>query len=215
VVTGEIGWISAAQKGYNRVKTPLGKGQWVTIIFLPTDVHTLAAKHAAKRIVGEKGEVDFLLNIPFKQLQWPWVQTNLEVLGSAYQLTTILDRTDLRGAMVCGHEQLEGRALKTSHRFRVGSHHQALAYFLCARGYRFAVGVYLHKAQSARGVRMLPGLHEAQIGDEDPVFETSLENGLSFLRLELLFIDNQFDHNYSCFRTIQRTGLVVPGEKSS
>jgi hypothetical protein len=41
---------------------------------------------------------------------------------------------------------------------------------------------------------MLPGLHEAQIRDEDPVLETSLENGLSFLRPELFFVNKQADH---------------------
>ena len=111
------------------------------------------------------------------------------MLGGADELATIFGWTDLGLATVGRHEKLKGRTLKASHRRSGCSYHQALANFFRARGHRAVKTVDLHKAQSAGGVGMLPGLDKAHIGDKDGVLETSLENEFSFFHLDLFVVD--------------------------
>lgn len=193
-MTGKIGRIGASEKGDNRVEASVGKGQEIVAILFPADINAFTAKHTAEWIVGEKGEVDLLLYLPFKEPQGLRVQTDLEVLGNADQLAATLDRTAFRVTGVGGHEEFEGHALKASHRWSISSHHQTLTDFLRARRYRPVKAINLHKTQSARGVRVFPCLNKTQVRDENGVLETSLENGLSLIRLDLFFVDNQFDH---------------------
>ena len=67
MVAGEIGRVSAAEQGDIGVEAPLGKGQKVVAISSTANVDALAAKHAAERIVGEESEVDFFVDLSFKE----------------------------------------------------------------------------------------------------------------------------------------------------
>ena len=83
VVAGEIGRIVATQKGDHGIEAPLGKGQQVVAISSSANLNALAAKHAAVWVVGEKGEVDCLLDLPCKQLQRLRIQADLKVFCGA------------------------------------------------------------------------------------------------------------------------------------
>jgi hypothetical protein len=163
---------------------------------LSADVNAPAAKDAAKRIVGKQAEIDFLVDDPFQALQGLGLQADIQVLGNADELATAPYRASLWLAVVRGHEQLERRPLETPHRRRGGRHHQTVADSLRARGYRPVDAFDLHEAQSARRVRVLPRLHEAQVGDEDTVFQAGLENAFSFFRPDLFGIDQNRYHSH-------------------
>jgi len=158
-------------------------------------MNTPAAEHAAKWIVGKQAEIDFLVNGPFETLQGLRLQTDIQVSGDANELATASYRAGLRPAVVGGHEQFERRALEASYRRRGGQHYQALMDSLRARGHRAIYAFDLHEAQSARGVGVLPRLHEAQVGDEDTVFQACLKNAFPFVRLDLSGIDRDLYHS--------------------
>jgi hypothetical protein len=163
---------------------------------LSADVNAPAAKDTAKRIVGKQAEIDFLVDDPFQTLEGLGLQADIQVLGNADELAAAPYRASLRPAVVRRHEQPERRPLEAPHRRRRGRHHQTVADSLRARGHRPVDAVDLHEAQSARPVRVLPRPHEAQVGDEDTVFQTGLENAFSLFRPDLFGIDQDRYHSH-------------------
>ena len=132
VLTGEIGRISTAEKGDGRVESPSGKGQKVVAISATANGDALATEHAAEWIVDEDSEVNFFVHVSLEEFQRVRFQADLEMFGDADQLATTFDRTDLRVAVVGGHEQFEAHTLETSHRWGGGPYYQTLTDFLGA-----------------------------------------------------------------------------------
>lgn len=162
---------------------------------LSANVNAPAAQHAAKWIVDKQAEIDFLIDGPFQTLQGLGIQADFQVSGDANELATASYRAGLRPAVVGGHEQFERRLLEASRPRRGGQDHQALTDSLRAGGDRLAYAVDLHEAQSARGVGVLPRLHEAQVGDEDTVLQACLKNAFPIVRLDLFGIHHDLYHS--------------------
>ena len=176
MLAGETVRFSASEELDHRVESSSREGQEVVAISLPADINALAAEHAAEGVVGEASEVDFLVDVAFKQFQGARVQTDLEVSSDADQLAAALDRADLCVTVMGGHEQFEAHALQTSHRWSVGPNHQTFTNFLGAGGNWPIEGVDLNKAQPARGVRVFSRFNETHIGNKNPILNTGLKN---------------------------------------
>jgi hypothetical protein len=157
--------------------------------------------------VGEKGEVDFFLNIAFQRFQGARVQADLDVPGDTHERARLRDGAGFGRAMVSGHDEFEGGPLETPHGFRFGADDQAVAdRFRAGCDRPFGIGS-LDETKPARSPGLLARFQKAEIRNVDPVFQAGLKNGLSWFRLDLFSVHRNSNHGSSMVLLVPRRGI--------